>query len=145
MPAPSFRRESISGHPVALENNKGEVVLLGFWATFCGSCLQEMPHLKKCYDRHKEKGFEIIGFSEDQDQSRLASYLKDNGISWENVFCLKAEADETVPLYKVVNIPASFLIDQNGIVRHVNLSGQHLEKAIEELLTTREESTTRRF
>lgn len=86
-----------------------------------------------------------IAFSEDQDQSRLASYLKDKGISWQNVLCPKAEADETIRLYRVVNIPASFLIDQNGIVRHVNLSGQDLEKAIEELLTRREESKTRRF
>ena len=145
LPAPSFRRESIAGHSVALEKNRGKVVLLDFWATFCGPCLEEMPNLKKLYDRYREKGFEIIAFSEDQDQSRLASYLKDKGISWENVLCPKAEADETVRLYRVVNIPASFLIDQNGIVRHVNLSGQDLEKAIEELLTRREESKTRRF
>ncbi len=112
--------------------------MLDFWATFCAPCLQEMPHLKQLYDRYKEKGFEIIEFSEDQDQGQLAAYLKNNGIAWENVFCPKAEADETVSLCKVINIPASFLVDQKGIVRHVNLSGQDLENAIVELFGQRE-------
>ncbi len=134
LPAPLFRRESLSGKPITLEDYRGKVVLLDFWATFCPPCLQEMPHLKKCYEEYRARGFEIVGFSEDQDQGRLAAYLKENGIAWENIFCPQGDADETVRLYKVVNIPASFLIDRNGILRQVNLSGRNLENAIEELL-----------
>jgi len=137
-PAPSFQRTGLSGKKMSLDDYRGKVVLLDFWATFCGPCLQEMPHLKKCYEEYKGEGFEIIGFSEDQDRGRLAAYLKKNGITWENVLCPKGESDETVRLYKVVNIPASFLIDRDGIVRHVNLAGEELEKAIEDLLSRRE-------
>jgi len=134
LPAPAFRRESVAGNRMDLGRYEGKVVLLDFWATFCGPCIKEMPHLKRCYEKHRERGFEIVGFSLDQDQSRLTTYIEKNGIPWEIVFCQKGEADETVRLYKVVNIPASFLVDRNGIVRHVNLAGSDLEKAIEELL-----------
>jgi len=135
--APSFKRDSLSGGQVALEDYRGKVVLLDFWATFCSPCLEQLPHLKQVYEKYRERGFEILGFSEDQDRDRLGAFVKENGMGWKNVFCPEGESDPTVRLYKVINIPASFLVDRNGIVRHVNLTGRDLERAIEELLGQR--------
>lgn len=133
-PAQSFIRESLSGNEVSLHKYKGRVLLIDFWATWCFPCTEQMPHLKKCYKNYRDKGFEIIGFSLDGDKNTLGKYLKSTGIDWEIISCPKAQDDETINLYKVINIPASFLVDKNGILRHVNLTGKNLENAIEELL-----------
>ncbi len=133
-PATPFVRESIAGHKISLDKYKGQVVLIDFWATWCLPCREQMPRLKNFYKKYKGQGFEIVGFSEDKDKAQLDKYLEESGIAWEIIFCPEAEKDETVALYRVTNIPASFLVDKNGIVRHVNLSGRNLETAIEELI-----------
>ncbi len=135
--AKSFVRESISGRSLSLAQYRGKVLLIDFWATWCAPCIKQMPHLKKCYEEYRDQGFEIVGFSADTDTLRLRQYLNSNGIMWDNVFCPDGLNDETMRLYRTANIPASFLIDRLGIVRHVNLSGEGLETAIVELVNER--------
>ena len=134
LPAKSFTRKNIDGNLISLSNYKGKVVLVDFWATWCKPCIAEIPQLKKCYDQFNESGFEIIGFSEDHNPDGMKKYLKTNEMNWETVFCPLNNKDETVDLYEVENIPASFLIDKNGILREVNLTGHDLENAIQELV-----------
>lgn len=134
LPAKSFVRQTLSGHEVSLARYRGKVLLIDFWATWCAPCIKQMPHLKKCYDEYRDKGFEIVGFSADTDVTQLKKYLRTNGIAWENVFCPESETDETMLQYRIANIPASVLIDRRGTVRHVNISGIRLETAIAELI-----------
>lgn len=134
LPAKPFVRRNLSADEVSLHRLKGKVVLLDFWATWCPPCLEQMPHLQQCYKTYKDKGFEIIGFSGDRDLNRLTGYLKKAGIGWDIVQCPQGQDDETMVLYKIANIPASFLIDKSGVVRHVNLTGKKLEEAIASLL-----------
>ena len=133
LPAKPFVARTISGNEVSLDNYRGKVLLLDFWATWCGPCLAEMPNIKKCYDEFKDKGLEIIGFAENANNEALHHYLRKNSITWPIVSKDNDHYEEVVLHYAIKNIPASFLIDKTGILRHVNLTGNILRNAIDQL------------
>jgi peroxiredoxin len=133
-PAKQFVREDISGKEISFEKYLGKVVLIDFWATWCSPCLAEMPNLKKLYDEFKDQDFEIIGISVDTDKEQLNKYLKEKGIEWPIIFGGKGWNDETKELYGVQLIPASWVIDKKGIVRHSQIKGEKLRNAIAELI-----------
>lgn len=91
-----FTATDLEGKPISLKQYRGKVVLLDFWAVWCGPCIAEMPNLKKVYDLYKNKGFDIIGVSLDDDESKLREYLKENQITWRQVYsgkgCVKFSA-----------------------------------------------------
>ena len=134
LPAKPFSGQTISGGMVSFDRYKGKVVLVDFWATWCPPCREEMPNLKRCYGRFKEKGFEIVGFAENDNDSTLTKFLKENSIAWPIVSNDSEGYEAAVLGYEVKNLPASFLIDRRGVLRHVNLTGDSLWKAIEELI-----------
>ena len=130
-PAPDFQVIDLKGQELSLEKYRGQVVLLDFWATWCIPCRAEMPHLKKVYDTYKDRKFEVIGISLDQSKSVLDSYIEKQNITWQQFL---DEGRAVAKMYNVTGIPATFLIDGEGIVRKVKLRGSALEEAVAELV-----------
>ena len=129
-PAPDFEAIDLKGQELSLKKFRGQVVLLDFWATWCIPCLAEVPHLKQVYDKYKDQKFEIIGISLDQTQAVLASYIEEQNITWTQFL----DSGVVAKMYNVTGIPATFLIDGEGIVRKVELRGRALEEAVAELV-----------
>jgi thiol-disulfide isomerase/thioredoxin len=99
---------------------RGKVVLVDFWATWCGPCRKAMPQMKEVYEKHREQGLEVVGVSLDKDAAALAQYLEENRIAWENL-----AGDETQALaekYGVRSIPTLMLVDRTGRVLGVSHS-----------------------
>jgi len=134
LPAKPFQGKTISGRDVSMEMYRGKVLLIDFWATWCPPCLAEIPNLVKCYDAFGDKGFEIIGFAENDNDAALGDFLRKNSIAWPIVSKGDERFEAAVLGYAVKNIPASFLVDKKGILRHVNLTGDSLRDAIVQLL-----------
>jgi thiol-disulfide isomerase/thioredoxin len=118
---------------VTLEKYRGKVVLVDFWATWCGPCIAEMPAVKKLYEANRAKGFEIISVSLDQpnDGPKMAKYVRETGIAWPQVHDATREVSRR---YHVSSIPATFLIGRDGRLVAVGLRGEELEKAVAEAL-----------
>ncbi len=129
-PAMDFQAVDLKGQELSLKKFRGQVVLLDFWATWCVPCKAEMPHLKKVYDKYKDQKFEIIGISLDQGQAVLDSYIEEQDITWPQFL----DNGTVAKMYNVTGIPATFLIDGDGIVRKVQLRGNALETAVTELV-----------
>ena len=130
-PAPDFRVMDIRGEELTLEQYRGQVVLLDFWATWCGPCIAEMPNVKLAYAKHRDRKFQIIGISLDSSIAPLEAYIQREGIEWRQHLDSTGQIGR---LYGVRAIPSTFLIDGAGIVRRVNLRGLALESAVAELV-----------
>ena len=130
-PAPDFQVMDIRGEELSLEQYRGQVVLLDFWATWCGPCIAEMPNVKQAYERYKNQKFQIIGISLDNSISPLEAYIQGERIAWRQYLDSSGKVSR---LYNVRAIPSTFLIDGAGIIRRVNLRGLALETAVAELV-----------
>jgi thiol-disulfide isomerase/thioredoxin len=130
-----FEVKDTAGHPLSLEKYKGKVVLLDFWATWCGPCVQELPHVIATYEKHHVKGFEIIGISLDKDEAKFKEFVAERGMTWPQYFDGKAWENEVAKLYQVQSIPATYLIDRNGKIYRTGLRGSDLERAVKKLLS----------
>jgi thiol-disulfide isomerase/thioredoxin len=120
-----------------IEQYRGKVVLVDFWATWCGPCRAAMPALIELYDELHDQGFEVVAVSLDQDKDALIKYIDDNEIEWPNIFDADDSDADRKPLaerYSVNAIPMTFLLDQQGKVVAKNLHGEKLKAKIEELL-----------
>ncbi len=100
-PVPNFSATDLAGNPISLEQYRGKVVLLDFWAVWCGFCVLEMPNLKKVYNTYKDHGFDVIGVSLDVDEAELRDYLKRNGIPWRQIYSGEGWDDPIVQQYKI--------------------------------------------
>ena len=129
-PARSFSVRLLSGETFALSQQRGKVVLVDFWATWCNSCREEIPQLKNYYKEFKIKGFEIIGISLDSSEEKLKEFIKKDSLDWKFSLSGKVWKDETVMRYGVNSIPSHWLIDKRGILRSFGLKGEELRKAI---------------
>jgi thiol-disulfide isomerase/thioredoxin len=132
--APEFNVTAINGEKLSLEGMRGKVVLLDFWATWCGPCRREMPVVKKLWQKHSKDNFVIIGVSLDRDREDLDAYLKREAIGWPQYFDGGGWDNKISRLYNVSGIPYTVLLDQNGEIRGVGLRGAQLEKKVTELL-----------
>jgi thiol-disulfide isomerase/thioredoxin len=132
--APSFKGPNTEGNQFALENGMGKVTLIEFWASWCRPCRIENPNLVQLYRKNKNRGFNIIGVSLDRDKNKWIQAIKDDGLVWNHVSNLKFWNDPIAKLYKVNAIPASFLLDENGIIVARDLRGLALFNKVEELL-----------
>jgi peroxiredoxin len=136
-PALDFTQIDSKGHNVSLASLKGKYILIDFWASWCGPCRAEYPFLKKAYQQFKEKGFEIVGVSLDNDKTAWLNAIKDNGFDWPEVCDLKGRKNEIALAYGVTGIPASFLVDPTGKIIAKNLHGDDLiQKLNEEIIKT---------
>jgi thiol-disulfide isomerase/thioredoxin len=125
---------AVDGRKVDLAALKGKVVLVDFWATWCGPCVGEMPAVQKAFDAYHAKGFEIIGISLDQEKSKLESFVKEKGLRWPQSFDGKGWENEIARKYGIQGIPATFLIGKDGKIVAKDLRGPALEKKLAELL-----------
>ena len=132
--APFFKGPNPEGNQFALENGMGKVTLIEFWASWCRPCRIENPNLVQLYRKNKNRGFNIIGVSLDRDKNKWIQAIKDDGLVWNHVSNLKFWNDPIAKLYKVNAIPASFLLDENGIIVARDLRGLALFNKVEELL-----------
>ena len=113
-PAPHFRLDSMAGAPVSLDQYKGQVVMINFWASWCGPCRTEMPILDKLHAKYKPMGFTMIGVNVEPDSSLAATWLKSTPVSFPILFDTKSEVSK---LYAVAGMPSTVIIDRKGNLR----------------------------
>ena len=115
--APDFALKSAAGPNLRLSEYQGEVVMLNFWATWCGPCRQEMPQLEKIYARYEDAGFTLLGINVDGEPERARRMAEEVGVSFPVLF----DDDKTVSkLYDIRAMPVTVLIDRDGQVREVH-------------------------
>ena len=130
-PALDFHVTDLNGEALSLEQYRGQVVLLDFWATWCPPCIAEIPNLKKTYEKYKDQKFQIVGISLDRSKEPLEAYIQKENLTWLHYW---DNIGKVSNLYKVQAIPSTFLIDGEGVIRKTNLRGYRLETAVAELV-----------
>jgi peroxiredoxin len=131
---PDFSEKDTAGKPLSIANYKGKVVLLDFWATWCPPCRAELPNVIKTYNAYHSKGFEIIGLSLDKDSAKLASFTKEQNMTWAQYFDGLMWQNKLAGKYGITSIPATFLLDGQGIIIGKDLRGEELDKAVAKAL-----------
>lgn len=127
---PAFTAKDADGKPISLDDFKGKYVLLDFWASWCIPCRKEFPWLKKAYARFKDKNFEIIGFSLDNEESLWISAIENDDISWKQASNLKGYKDPVSLAYQISAVPTNWLIAPDGKIIAHNLRGEEVEKVL---------------
>ncbi|MCI1647116.1 MAG: AhpC/TSA family protein [Bacteroides sp.] len=124
------------GKPIKLSDyaGKGKVVLVDFWASWCGPCRREMPNLVEAYAKYKNKGFEIVGVSLDQNGDAWKDAIKKLNITWPQMSDLKYWNSEGARLYAVSSIPHTVLISADGTILARGLHGEELQSKLAEVL-----------
>jgi peroxiredoxin len=115
--APDFALKSNSGDNVRLSEYRGDVVMVNFWATWCGPCRQEMPLLDELYSRYERVGFSLLGVNIDDDSRKAMNMVSELGVSFPVLFDARKEVSK---LYKVEAMPVTVLIDREGTIRYVH-------------------------
>lgn len=112
--------KAVDGREVNLEKMKGKVVLVDFWATWCGPCVAELPNVLAAYKKLNSQGFEIVGISFDQKKDDLTEFVKEHNMPWAQYFDGKGWKNEIGRTYAINSIPSMWLIDKKGNVRDLN-------------------------
>ena len=129
-----FNVKDLDGKDLSLEKYRGNVILLDFWAVWCGPCIAEMPNVKGVYEKYKDDNFQIIGISLDENRDTLVGYLEKEGITWPQVFDGNGWQNQVAKMYGIRAIPHMYLIDGEGVIRKSDVRGHALEPAVAELV-----------
>ena len=136
--APDFTMNDVTGKPVSLSSKIGsKLLLIDFWAAWCGPCRRENPNVVKVYNEFKNKGFDIFGVSLDQKKEDWIKAIADDKLTWTHVSDLQYWNNAAARRYAVNSIPANFLIDEKGIIIGRNLRGEELYNKVNEVLGTK--------
>ena len=134
--APDFTLRTVDGPNLRLQEQRGRVVMVNFWATWCGPCRQEMPHLNRLFEKYKSSGFVLLGVNVDDDRRNAVDVATKLGVK----FPVLLDSEKKVSkLYDLATMPSTVLIDRDGKVRYIHrgyLAGYEdtYEKQIRELL-----------
>lgn len=138
--APNFEAPNPEGKPIALDDIKGKVTIIDFWAAWCGPCRRENPNVVRIYNKYHDQGLEIIGVSLDGSRNQkdpkkawLDAIEKDK-LTWTQVSNLQYFNDPVAQLYNITSIPATYILDKDGKIVSKNLRGRALELKVEELI-----------
>ncbi|MCP4521186.1 MAG: AhpC/TSA family protein [Cytophagales bacterium] len=132
--APEIDLPSFDGKNIALSSLKGKVVLIDFWASWCGPCRRENPNVVKLYQEYRDKGFTVYSVSLDSKQANWVKAIQKDNLSWgSHVSELKKWNSSAARAYRVRSIPTTYLIDENGVIIGKNLRGQALEAKLASL------------
>lgn len=132
--APNFTAPSPDGTLIELSQQLGKITILDFWASWCRPCRVENPNLVRTYNKLKNKGLHVVSVSLDRDKKRWIQAIQDDGLNWDHVSNLQYWRDPVAQLYKVSSIPATFILDENGVIIAKNLRGPELEATLSRLL-----------
>jgi peroxiredoxin len=115
--APDFALKSSTGENLRLSEYRGDVVMINFWATWCGPCRQEMPLLDELYSRYNRVGFNLLGVNIDDDSRRAMQMVEELGVNFPVLFDARKEVSK---LYEVEAMPVTVIVDRQGTVRFVH-------------------------
>jgi peroxiredoxin len=132
--APEISLPNMNGENINLSSLKGKVVIIDFWASWCGPCRKNNPHLVKFYKKYHPKGLEILGISLDNNHDAWKAAVQKDRLEWIQLNDDKGWNASSANAYFVDAIPASFLIDKNGIIHSIDHIGRELESEVKDLL-----------
>ena len=128
---------TVAGKPLDWKKYRGKVVLIDFFATWCGPCREEMPNIMKCYKAYRKRGFDVVGISIDHDRKAIEDFVEKEKYPW-TVLLDRNEARGTdksmATYYGIFTIPQMILVGKDGKVLALNVRGEQLGKKLEELL-----------
>jgi thiol-disulfide isomerase/thioredoxin len=130
----NFTQKSITGAPATLDSFRGKYGLLDFWASWCAPCRKEHPRFIEIYEQYKNKGFEIVSISLDNDGETWMRAVEKDQLTWLQLSDLRGQQNEVALLYGVQAIPANFLMSPDGIILDKNLKSEDLDTRLKRLL-----------
>ena len=131
--APNLTGNNPEGESLQLSDLKGQYVLIDFWASWCGPCRRENPHVVKLYEKYHEKGFEIFGVSLDREKNRWVKAIKDDGLTWQHISDLKGWQSGHAATYGVRSVPTTVLLDKEGKIIARNLRAPELDLELQKI------------
>ncbi|MDZ7659476.1 TlpA disulfide reductase family protein [Fodinibius sp.] len=132
--APSFTAQTVTGDSLSLVQLSGKVIILDFWATWCGPCIAEIPTLKSIQQKYKDDNVVLIGIVLNKNKEEIKKFIEDKKMTWSHVLQPKHENDIITKAYGINGIPDSYVIGKDGKIHAKHLRGKELENKIEELV-----------